>query len=217
MNGNELVAEVLDWVTDVSFTADDALILLNRGQVAIASRLLLPGLSNGIDTVDTVPGQYAVAVPDDYMKVLYHAQTDNGNPTVYQNIALFMTDFPVIDDSPGTLAGVVVAGRQLVYQSVPTLAKTITLRYYRKPTPMTTRSDSYPDGYEFGSDVGENYEKALVHYAAKEIYAKIEQGDGNKEDTAYHTAEYNRHLATMKDGTPESRPHPKPPVCEANF
>jgi len=217
MIGRELAEEALDWVQDVSFDETSALALLNRAQVAVASRLLLPGLSDGYDTVTTDPLAFAVAVPDDYMKALYHAQTANGTLTVYQNMALFLAYYPRISPQTGPVSGVVAINRQLVYQPVPNLPTEITLRYYRRPTPMTTRSDSYPDGVEFGTEIAEQYEKALVHYAAKEMWAKLEQGEGSRPDTSYHNGEYERFVALLEAGCPKAVPHPKPPICESNW
>jgi len=219
MNGNELVAEVLDWVQDTSFGKTAVLNVLNQGQVAIASRILLPGLSNGYDTITTVTDDYKVALPSDsdYMKACYHAQTSNVVVDVYQSLSAFLAEFPYLQTTRSSLMGIVITGGELVYQGVPASATDIEIRYYRKPTPMTTRSDSTPDGVEFGSDVAENYERALVHYAVRYCYAKIEQGDGRKEDTAFHNGEYERYVKLLDTGSPKNRPHPKPPICEGNW
>ena len=218
MNGEELVAEVLDTVTDLSVTAADALKLLNRGLVRVAQELLLPGLSDGYGTVQTAPGSWSVDVPTNFMRELYRCYGDSQELTVFSNMNLFLEENGDLSLVSGPLKHVTVQKRKLVYQAVPSVAKTVKLHYYRKPTPLEAAPQSFLDGAEYDTDVSEALEQAVVNFALWKIYHKIEMGEKTKTDTTYHKGLFEEDLVRMESlGVNRQRPRKSPPICEQNW
>jgi hypothetical protein len=218
MNGEELVQEVLDATQNAAVTADGALVLLNRAQVALAERLLLPGLSNGRASVATVVDDFQVTMPATYMKHLYGAFTDDGELEVYSNLTLMMADLGEPQVLAGPLDGVTVMARQLVYSKVPVTATTIRLWYYRKPVAIQELPTSFPDGVEHGSDVAELFCRALLYYATTIIKEKVESYQPSKPDTMRGDQRWEEFVALLRTGTGGLQvPRRPPPVCRSSW
>jgi len=218
MNAKQLVDKVINNVTEIDFDEAEVLEKLNEGQVELASRLLLPGLSDGYDTVTTVTTGPEVPMPDDYMKELLSARVVDGSRVkVVANFGLFDSQYGPVDSTTGSVVACVAHGRNLIYQNVPGVAKSIQLWYYRLPTPMQYREDSFPDGVEFFRDYSTHFQKALFHYACQELWAEIEQGEGNKPDTSYHEAKFEQYVRKLNARCNKARPHMKVPQVKGNW
>lgn len=216
MNGDELVNEVLETLQDISFNYDDALTELNKGLVRTAQLVDLPGLSDGQDVVNT-DATTQVAVPTDYMKKLYAAFTDNQELTIYANKRLFQTAHGEIKVVSGPTQACMVHNGFLVYQRVPSAPEEIRLSYYRKPAPLLYKKDSYLDGFEHGQDVSDLLDQAVLNHALMKLFSKIEQGQAQKPDTAYHKGLFDDGIDELRLRTAKQRPNPEPTICEQNW
>jgi len=220
MNAELMIDEVLDIVDDPSFDReDDVLKYLNLGQVSAAAKLLIPGLSDGYDTVATLVDAYKAPAPADYMKMV-HSVSVVGRPVrLCRNFADLVQRYEGLSLDAGEVGAVVISAGQVFYQLVPAVSVDIELFYYRLPTPMTDSLTSFPDG--LGSIMQaamDNYSQALIHFAASQLYSKIEQGmEGAKVDTQYNFALYNELLAQFNLGHSEEIVHPAPAVGEVNW
>ena len=220
MNGEQLVAEVMDIVQDGSVDADAVLALLNQGQIAVASRVLLPGLSDGNSTVTTLTDGYLVDLPVDYHRELFLAQVDGRKVPVYANKMLLMEELGLsgIGLSTGTIYGVTTNGKQLLYQMVPVAAKDIELFYYRLPAAIAETTASYPDGLTTHGATNDHFDWALIHYAASHLFSKIEDGmEGQKVNTQHHAGMFEGRVAEIESATGRGRPRPAPPICGVNW
>jgi hypothetical protein len=219
MNAELMIDEVLDIVDDPSFDReDDVLKYLNLGQVSAAAKLLIPGLSDGYDTVATLVDAYKAPAPADYMKMV-HSVSVVGRPVrLCRNFADLVQRYEGLSLDAGEVGAVVISAGQVFYQLVPAVSVDIELFYYRLPTPMTDSLTSFPDGLGNLQDAMDNYSRALIHFAASQLYSKIEQGmEGEKVDTAYHFALYQALLDEFHLGHLEEIVHPSPPVSEVNW
>lgn len=183
MNAALLVTEVLKIVDSAGFAAADALKYLNRAQLAVANRLLLPDLADGYDTVTTSTSAYSVALPSDYHKGLFLAQVDDEQVNTFKDILSLSKVYGKLTTTAGSIVAVAINAGNLVYQEVPATAADIELFYYRKPVDMTNVDTSFPDGLQ---DV-DAYDDALIYYACWKMYTQVEQGlEGAKIDTKYN-------------------------------
>ena len=219
MNAELMIDEVLDIVDDPSFDReDDVLKYLNLGQVSAAAKLLIPGLSDGYDTVATLVDAYKVPAPADYMKMV-HSVSVAGRPVrLCRNFADLVQRYEGLSLDAGEVGAVVISAGQVFYQQVPAVPAAIELFYYRLPAPMVDAATSYPDGLGTLQGAMDNYSRALIHFAASQLYSKIEQGmEGEKVDTGYHFALYQALLDEFHLGHLEEIVHPSPPVSEVNW
>jgi hypothetical protein len=219
MNAELMIDEVLDIVDDPSFDReDDVLKYLNLGQVSAAAKLLIPGLSDGYDTVATLVDAYKAPAPADYMKMV-HSVSVVGRPVrLCRNFADLVQRYEGLSLDAGEVGAVVISAGQVFYQLVPAVSVDIELFYYRLPTPKTDILTIFPHGLGNLQDAKDNYSQALIHFSASRLYTKIEQGmEGEKVDTAYHFALYNALLDEFNLGHLEEIVHPSPPVSEVNW
>ena len=220
MNAEQLITEVADIVQDSSYDNETILAYLNRGQVAVAGALLLPGLADGYGTVTSVVDGYGVALPADFHRELFHAQVGGRPVKVYRNMGMMLHELEKITAQAGQLVAVCPNARRLMYQQVPVSATNVELFYYRLPAAMTDEDDtSRPDGLSMQAGVAvEHYDFALVHYAAALIYDRIEDGiEGQKVNTLSHRQQYALRLEEMRLHVREGRPHAPPPVSGVNW
>jgi hypothetical protein len=220
VNAEELTQEVADIIQDSSYTGETILSYLNRGQVAVAGSLLLPGLADGHSTVTTAVDGYSVALPADFHRELYHAQVDGRPVKVYRNMGMIIHDLEKITAQAGQLEAVCPNAGNLLYQKVPSIAKDVELFYYRLPIDMTDEDEnSRPDGLSMQAGVAlEHFDFALVHYAAAFIFDRIEDGiEGQKVNTLSHRDQYALRLSEMALHVREGRPHAPPPVAGVNW
>lgn len=191
MNATELIAEVLEVVDSEGFSDDDALKYLNRAQLAIANRLLLPELADGYDTVTTVVDGFSVALPSDYHKGLFLAQVDDKKVQVFKDLMSLSTTFESVTVTAGDVAAVATNAGNLIYQRVPEETIDIELFYYRKPVKMTDVATSFPDGL---TDV-DAYDDAILYFTNWKMQNSIESGvEGVKIDTEYNKRGFDEML-----------------------
>jgi hypothetical protein len=220
MNAEQLIAEVADIVQDSSYSNEAILHCLNRGQVAVAGAILLPGLADGYGTVTTSVSEYSVALPADFHRELFHAQVDGLPVKVYRNMGVMIHDLEKITAQAGQLVAVCPNAGNLLYQKVPSTAREVELFYYRLPTAMDDEDDnSRPDGLSMQAGVAlEHFGFALVHYAAALIFDRIEDGiEGQKVNTLSHREQYAGRLEEMRLHVREGRPHAPPPIAGVNW
>jgi len=203
VNAQSLIAEVSN-IIQGSY-ADSALLpYLNAAQVAIAERVLLPGLSDGLATISATTGAMYATVPATYHRRIFMAKntTTGAAVDVFSNLGILAQTkeiYPSIDNEGDVVAIAIHAGR-IVYQMVPTSAQTISLMFYRLPVPMTESSTSYPDGMG-GSRVADSKEAldfALIHHAAWNCYERIEDGmEGQKVNSERHKGLFDKHMERL--------------------
>lgn len=205
--GSEIAERVLGVVQDDSFTENTVISLINDCVKAISRKMILPALDTE-GTVTTLTDAAVVPLPVNFQRNLYHAQ----NPAAYQSIKILNSRGAMLSehmrlDQPGTIVRSVAAVKPfLLYAPIPTVATIITLRYQRKPTVITERTevDLFPDGFE---DVP-------FYYACWQLYSKIEQGiDGAKVDTNYYMALYLGMRDELELSLKEGVSLPPPPIA----
>ena len=215
MNSADLIEEVSGTILEEAYAADVILAALNRGQLACASRLLIPGLADGLGTVSTTTDSNAVDMPDDFHRELFAASINGDQIKIYDNKALLQVDMGHDLTRAGDAVSCCVAGLSIFYMDRPATVTPINLSYYRKPVPMTESSSSFPDGFQGENDL---YDSALIAYACWKLFAQIEQGlEGNKTDTVYYKNEFEQALVDLSRSVSEGRPHRKPTVCRTHW
>jgi len=88
-----------------------------------------------------------------------------------------------------------VKGNRLYYQSIPTVAETLTVHFFRKPTAMATATDT-PDG------IPDHLQLRLIrHYVCKQIFGQgIEDGENNQgTGFKYHNAMFYEAMDELVD------------------
>jgi len=192
-NANSLISQVQEIIDDESFSPTQILGYLNRGVREIAGGVLLPrGLwtpplpdlrtSASVDTSTTYP---YVALPttagNAYHKKLFFCTSEDQalEIKIFASWVKFLKRWPYLDDT-GSVRGVCVRGASLYYQGKPSTAESLTLHYFRKPVDMTEMDDE-PDGIPYHLQ-----DKLLTSFAAKEIFALIEDDDSGRRPNAAH-------------------------------
>lgn len=192
MNAAALI-DLLSRIADhPDFTRASFLAELNKSQLAIAERVCLPALSDGLETVTTVVGAMYAALPATYHKKIFMAKnTSTGSAIeIFQNIGILAQRkmvYPGIDNEGDVVALTIQAGN-ILYQRVPPVAQTISLMFYRLPVAMTDSSTSYPDGLS-GVRVAhqEVFDTAIIHHSAWKIAKLVEDGEeGQMPNVLYH-------------------------------
>jgi len=196
MNAEEMLDEVVGIVLNpYSDDREDYLKYLNRANVILASRFLLPGLGDGNDTVDTATDSKTVALPDDYGRELFLALVEGKEVSVVRELRSLSILFGGLSLDSGTISAVTASNGNLVYQRVPDTVTEVDLFYYRNPVPMEDSTDSNPDGFVDDEDL----DNALINYACWQAFAKLEQGvEGRKVSTEYHLGAFKEHEAAVK-------------------
>jgi len=170
-----LIGEVRDRIRDYSSSTRDEKILekLNEGLSAVAGQILLPDLITSGEV--TAEGSRAyVNLPDNYHRevLLVTSASALGRVKLNMSWQRFLTLYPTLDNQGGNICEVVVRGRQLFYQPLPSVRDTLTIHYYRKPTPLTLEDktaepEAIPEHLHM---------RLLASYAAREFFDKIEDG-----------------------------------------
>lgn len=214
MNAEELIEAVVDIIQDDSIEGEEILSYLNLGQLAIANRVLLPGLADGHATLSTVLDDFMVSLPTDYHRGLFLAQSDDSIPTVVKTMGdiVTVTGMPLSKDTGSAVNIVAAQARKFVYQPVPEAGAEVEIFYHRKPIPMTESNKSFPDGLSADSSGNDDADQALIYYACWRSFAKIEQGlEGAKVDTKYYLGLFEETLEIIDlHSTREGKSYPKP-------
>jgi len=194
MNAANLIDDVLAEISDEQDTTRaEVLSRLNKAQLAVAGKILMPDLADGNTSVLSVLGSSEADMPADFHRHIFMAQIDNYPVRTYLSFPLFLQEFNSLSDDAGDIIGIVTKGLKLIYQGVPSDATTIALQYYRLPVDMTDVSTSYPDGISNS----EEYVMCLFHYACWKLFARVEDYTEAKHDTMYHKKEYQDYLVEL--------------------
>lgn len=183
---SELISEVQDAIQDPSYTDEKVGTILNRGLLAVASGIVLPGkyaLSPPLpslyteSTVETVIDSGVCDLPDDYGRNLVQVTNDQGEPIqIISSFLKFLKDNP--ERPEGCVQRCAVNGKKLLYRNIPSTEETLGVCYYAKPTIMEDEEDEpdcIPDGLHYS---------LLVGYACKEIFNLLEDDiSGPKNNT----------------------------------
>ena len=137
------------------------------GTITLASSAALTAESAGEDITIRAP---MVALPSDYNRGLFLVSSGSQHreiPIITSHHELLRA-YPLLDET-GDVSFVAMKGDWLYYNPVPSTAETLTLHYYRDPSDMSESTDE-PDGIPSYLQ-----DRLLVNYAAKEIYALVEE------------------------------------------
>lgn len=201
----DLVSRVSKIIQDSSFSDDDILAHLNRGQKEIAagpilsdgSRLApLPDLFSN-DTVSTATDSPSASLPNDFQREVRAIVSKVGGeqPKLVRSFEQFLKRYPLLDETGTDVRRVCVVGKKLYYQPIPTSSIDLVVYYYRLPTDMSIAdgaTQTEPDGLP-----AHLRDQLLVNYAARETFRVIDGDDGmlagtiNKHDAAYQKALYD--------------------------
>jgi hypothetical protein len=163
----EIEKRVLRLVRDSSYEGG-VLEFINDGIEFIAGNKNLGTLETS-GTVTCSTDSDNVDLPDDYMRNVYHVSDgDNliGTPQHYHDFARFLRYHQDLT-SEGSVFDVCVKGNSLYYASREDID--LTVRYFKKPTELTKRSDT-------PSCIPSQLHRLLVYYCAWQIFDEIEDG-----------------------------------------
>lgn len=203
-----LVSEIDRILDDPAYTEMDLVSKINNAVTNISAGILLPDGSispplpdlyttGSVSTSTTNP---YVSLPVDYQRsviMIYDSTGIKINPPIggnYYSYSLFLrqiTDLSLAES--GSVTKLAIKGSRLYYQGIPTVAETLGLHYYKKPTDMVADDDE-PEGIP-----SHLHERLIVHYVLKEIMgSKIEDGQDNTGiGTKYHTGKFNEAMIEL--------------------
>lgn len=185
----DLIDKVRRKVQDDSYSNDDIIDFFNAAMAELAGEFLLPNLETW-ETVYTDPMSSTIRMPANYHKNLRncHSTTNRRRIKVYGSKQLLHSEFGWHDRN-GRVLGIAPHGRDLYYQHIPNTAETLELNYWKFPdriTSVTQMPDILPPHM---------LEPLLVAYAAKEIFAEIEDGIEGKQ---INTERWERRWLVLK-------------------
>lgn len=201
MTVNDIETIVLDIVQDPSFEGK-VLPFINECLLSLAGKYKLETLDTEND-IECLENTNHVPLPDDYLHGLYSVRDEEGvigTPSFYDNFARFNrihADLTKI----GRIFDVARRGVNLYYTNRED--KTLTLRYFSKPTKLVRSKDIpviLPEHL---------HEPILVNYAASKIFSLIEDGvEDPKTNTKVYYSLYLGGIAdlpmyTINTDTPE--------------
>lgn len=195
---DDLVAAVKDALTvsPADFDEDRVIVLLNKGLLRVASRVLLPDLeSSGTATTD--PTKTEVAIPDlwNFHRNIYWANTGEGKISVLSSIGLMLQKVPTLDSvlDSGPIKYLTTRKNNIVYSPSPTDPTTVRCMFYEKPQPMvkgTDVPDVIPEDYQ---------EPLLVSFVTWQIFETVEDGiEGNNYNASKQESKFNDLIETLK-------------------
>jgi hypothetical protein len=105
----DLVEDIARIVQDKSYDEELILRFLNRARNRIAGRVFIPVLRSSA-IISTVPGKYAVPMPDEYQHELFRCYDNTTSKVVtnYPSLNLLLRDYPYDEGKVGSLFGVTV-------------------------------------------------------------------------------------------------------------
>jgi len=183
-------------VKDSSYSNDDIFDLLNRGVDEICERVALPQLAT-YATLSTGDDVSHVSLPTNFHRGLRrcYSVTNDDEIKIYPSVIWMLEDFEGVVDDTGDVSAVSILGTALHYQGIPTASEELRIYYQQKPTYYSTGSDTttfIPEWLEY---------PLLVGFAAKEVFAEIEDGTEpqhmGKVNTVYWTGMYEKALGEL--------------------
>lgn len=205
---------VIDTVNEPSVDEDAVDLLLSEAMAVVAGEILLPELDTS-GTVLTGLGT-EVALPLTYERGLYKCLVAGQGkaPTVLTSMEQMLERYPEYSYDPlyGEVESVCIHAGKLIYYPIPEYAVSVTLFYYRAPTPLVSENqvpDCIPTEY---------HRKLLANYAIKELWDPIEDGmEGAKVNTARYEQKFFDALAEFDASITQGRSRPAPPRDRKRF
>lgn len=211
MNTSDLIETINTEVMDDTLTKDKTLSLLNRAQRAITQRLNFPELITS-KTVTLPANQSQTALPENFQKNLFKCYAANDRKIKIFNSRKALQEHygPDCAISSGSVYGVAIEGRNLVYALIPSNDTDIIVHYYRYPNKLQESTSSYPVLQD-----DPNLDDALMYWVKWKYYQLIEQGlEGNKPDTTYNRDEFFKAQRRLQLSLREGVSLPTPPAVE---
>jgi hypothetical protein len=178
---------------------------LNVAQNYLANKFDLPALDTSGDLTTTVL-DYAVDLPTDYMKNVWHVASassservggpQRGNNNPYYDLHRFLKKWPLPSiTNAGSICDCAIKGRELWYQEVA--IDTLTIHYYKNPVTLVAGADVVSLPAHLVQDLLENF-------VCWKLYGIIEDGvEGKKIDTAYYKGLYDIAEAQLESFIPK--------------
>ena len=182
---DQIISEVSDIIKDDSYGPSEILRRLSECLYFVARRLNFSDLE-GEDTITTATDAYVKALPSDFHHNLFDcwSGTHNRQLKVHDSKRAINQYLDRLD-SGGSVIAVCQDGRNLYYQRQPSVAETLRLFYYKKPTSLALAGNlpTYIDD--------DFHDSLFVNFACWKLYARIEDGvDGEKVNTLYYKKEF---------------------------
>ena len=192
-----LIGLVQEIVKDGSFGPSFILSKLNDGLFDVCDLTNPPSLVKHEQELEIYSGEKYVAVPSDFFGSrlfgLYN-QTDNIRCEIVYRLADFVR-FSRKYANLNEIRSACLKGRTLHFAGIPEHDTLLFISYMAEPTVFLSETDSGGDIDYLPPRIGEN---AIVAYAAKEIYAIIEDGvDGRKMNTEKWESAYALELSKI--------------------
>ena len=207
---SSIVSSIQDILQDAAYTDQNIIDKINDATLTIAGGIRMPNgqispplpdlfTQSTVTTSTTLP---YVSLPVNYQRKIMNVYDSSGCRIAppsggdYYAFALFLkrvSNFNLTE--AGSVYRVCVKGSKLYYQGIPTVATTLGLHYYKKPTTMVTATDE-PDG------IPEHLQLRLIkHYVCKEIMGEaIEDGQDNHGiGVKYHTGKFYEAMTDLCD------------------
>jgi hypothetical protein len=201
MTLEELIAAVDEVIQDSVWTEAKITTILNRGYLAVATGILLPGKYQltpplpdlyAVDTITTELSAGICDLPDDFNRdVVQVINANSESIPIEPSFMRFLSLNP--EQDAGSVRACAVKGKRLLYRDIPSVAETLTVHYYQTPTPMSGDDDE-PTG------IPEHLQyQILVGYACSHIFNLIEDGmEGAKVNTNHWKGEHIQGLIDME-------------------
>lgn len=201
MTAKDLIGEVREATLGASYSDATILRYLNRASLRVAGIVLLP-LLEASSQVQTDPGKAWVNLPQDYHRELQRVTSQNGRCLVkhFRSFLEFTHHAPLIEaPRGGHVEATALRGAWLYYHPIVSEpGDTLTLYYYRKPTPMVAPDDPEPGDQLTPDGLPPSVaEDILVNYAAMELWKLIEQDDNNQPNVTKFERRFNVNMAEL--------------------
>lgn len=192
-----LIGRVQELIKDGSFGPSFILEKLNDGLFDICDLTSPPSLVKHEEELVISSGEKYVAVPSDFFGSrlfgLYNQTEDIECKVVYR-----LADFVYLSKKYAGIKEVraaCVKGRTIHFAGIPDHYTTLLISHMKEPTVFSSEADTGAGVDYLPPRIGEN---AIVAYAAKEIYAVIEDGvDGKKTNTEKWESVYAMELSKI--------------------
>ena len=205
-----LLASVKAVLQDSAYTDETLTAKINEAvnQIAAGVRMpdgsISPALPNlyKTRTITTALARAYVSMPSDYQRNMINVADSSGNrilPPAGGDYYAFQKFMKQISDmrmaETGSIYRVCVKGNRFYYQGIPTVAETLWIQYYRKPTEMVATTD-LADG-----PPSHLQEILIKSYVLKELFAEgIEYGEGERSSGArYWTSKFYETMVSLID------------------
>jgi len=204
LTAEKVINKVQKAVQDTSIVPDEDYIpWINECIEFVSGKTLLAELQM-TDTVSTVPGQNSVAMPDDFMRMLFSCYNNTANKPVHihANVACLPTP---VGATSGNVTGVALQGKTLYYVPSPSAAQTLKVDYYREPTEIKGETDTIADLPLYIAP------QLLHYYLCYKSFELIEDGaeENSKVNTTYYATQFNNRLDEfIKENRPLHEPLP---------